>query len=131
MQFDEILGLVQNRARLASSEEALTATRATLSTLNERLAGGETKDIASQLPRELAKFMDETGKGERFDVDEFFKRVSRKEGVDLPVSVHHARSVISVLKEALTEGEFNDILAQLPNDYKELFQSGYEGDLNI
>lgn len=131
MQFDEILGLVQDRAHLSSGDEALTATRATLSTLNERLAGGETKDLASQLPGELAKFLDGSGQGERFDVHQFLERVSRKEGVDLPVSVHHTRSVISVLREAVTEGEFDDILAQLPDDYKKLFESGYEGNLDL
>ena len=33
--------------------------------------------------------------------------------------------------ERLAEGQFSDILAQLPDDYKKLFQSGDEGDLDI
>ncbi len=131
MKFDEILGRVQNRAQLASSEEALRATRATLSTLNERLAGGETGDLASQLPGELQQYLDRKGHGERFGVDEFFKRISNREGVDLPVSVHHTRAVISVLKEAVSKGEISDILAQLPEEYTKLFNSGYEGDLDL
>ena len=130
MQFDKILGLVQDRANLPSSEKAFRATRATLSTLNERLAGGGTGDLASQLPLELQQYLDDEGKGEKFGLDEFFERVSKREEVDLPQSIHHTRAVISVLKEAVSEGEINDIIDQLPEEYKPLFESGYEGPLN-
>ncbi len=49
MQFHEFLGQVQNRARLSSLGDADMITRATLTTLRERLAGGEPKDLASRL----------------------------------------------------------------------------------
>lgn len=130
MQFDKILGLVQDRANLPSGEEAFRATRATLSTLNERLAGGETGDLAAQLPMELQQYLDDKGKGEKFGLDEFFERVSRVEGVDVPQSIHHVRAVISVLKEAVSAGEMDDIMGQLPEEYKPLFESGHEGSLN-
>jgi uncharacterized protein (DUF2267 family) len=131
MQFNEILGVVKERARVASLEEVLRATRSTLSTLNERLSGGEPGNLASQLPPELQQYLDDQGKGERFNVDEFFKRISRREGIDLPVSVHHTRAVISVLREAVSAGEIQDFLAQLPDDYRKLFDSGYQGDLDL
>ncbi len=50
MKYDEFISQVQRRANLASREEAERATRATLETLGERLAGGEAKDLAAQLP---------------------------------------------------------------------------------
>ena len=52
MKHDEFIGRVQHYARLASRGDAERATRATLETLGERLAGGEPKDLASQLPPE-------------------------------------------------------------------------------
>ena len=50
MKHDEFIGQVQHRARLGSRGDAERATWATLQTLGERLAGGEAKDFASQLP---------------------------------------------------------------------------------
>jgi uncharacterized protein (DUF2267 family) len=53
------------------------------------------------------------------------------EEVDLPQSIHHVRAVISVLKEAVSAGEMDDIMGQLPEEYKPLFESGHKGSLNV
>jgi uncharacterized protein (DUF2267 family) len=123
MKHDEFIGQVQHRARLGSRGDAERATRATLETLGERLAGGEPKDLASQLPPELGRHVLEglAGLGEPFSLDEFFRRVSVREGVDLPKAIFHARMVISVLKEAVSQGEIDDVLSQLPPEYDRLF----------
>ena len=133
MTYDDFIGEVQNRARLASREDALKATRATLSVLNKRLYGGESKDLTAQLPEELKHLIkvDTKGDQEKFDLDEFFDRVSEKEGVDKPKSVHHARAVIAVLNEAVTAGEMGDVRAQLPEGYTPLFDSGSEGNMKV
>ncbi len=123
MKYDEFVGRVQQRAHLASNAEAIGAIRATLQTLAERLAGGEANDLASQLPRELAHYLREPQRTEAWTLDEFFERVSKREQVDLPDSVHHSRAVISVLVEAVSPGEIEDILAQLPEEYEALFSS--------
>lgn len=97
MQFDDFLGQVQHRAHLPNTEAALRASRVTLATLSERLAGGEPADLAAQLPREFQEYLigtEGSGLGERFDSNEFFRRVSEREGTDLPEAVHHARAVI-------------------------------------
>lgn len=124
MKHDEFIGQVQHRARLSSRGEAERATRATLETLAERLAGGEATDLASQLPLELAEHLRSawSGRGERFSLDEFFQRVSRREGVDLPKAVYHARAVMEVLSEAVSTGEMDDVRAQLPAEFDRLFE---------
>ena len=65
MKYDEFIKEVQTRGHIESREEAERATRATLETLAERLAGGEPHDLASQLPPELAEHLwyegEETG----------------------------------------------------------------------
>ena len=129
MKYDEFIGQVQNRARLSSREEAVKAIRATLETLAERLAGGEPKDLAAQLPEEIGVYLqhEKAGSGERFSLDEFFKRVSEREGADLPASVYHARVVIEVLTEAVTRGQMNDVRAQLPEEFDRLFEAGSQG----
>lgn len=130
MQLHEFLGQVQHRAQLASPDEALRATRATLTTLAERLQGHEPANLAAQLPHELKEYLRGAGAGggERFSSTEFFRRVSEKEGVDLPASVYHARVVMEVLKEAVSLGELEDLRAQLPADWQRLFE-GSQGHL--
>jgi uncharacterized protein (DUF2267 family) len=95
MQFHDFIGHVQHRARLPEEGEALKVTRATLTTLGERLHGGEGGDLGAQLL----------------------------------VAVHHARAVIDVLKDAVTEGEMGDVRAQLPEEYASLFEAGSEGEM--
>lgn len=132
MQFHEFLGHVQNRAHLSSLDEALRATRATLQTLSERLAGGEPHNLAAQLPHELQSYVEhdgETKKGERFSSDEFLHRVSEREGVDLPVAVHHARVVIEVLSEAVSPPVIQHVRQQLPGDFQRLFEAGSTGKM--
>jgi len=130
MKHDEFIGRVQHYARLASRGDAERATRATLETLGERLAGGEPKDLASQLPPEIGlHLLQYGGIGERFSLDEFYRRVSEREGEDLPKAVFHARAVIRVLNEAVSKGEIEDIFAQLPPEFDRFFQEAIEGPM--
>ena len=134
MQYDEFVGQVQNRAKLASNGEAVRAIRATLETLADRLAGGAADNLAAQLPREIGEYLrresvGELSVGERFDLNEFFRRVAQKEQIDLPIAAYHARVVIEVVQEAVTPGEIAKIRAQLPDDYVPLFEAGSTGAL--
>jgi uncharacterized protein (DUF2267 family) len=131
MQYDEFVGQVQNRAGLASKGEAIGAIRATLETFAERLAGEEASHLASQLPREIGVYLRASpgleGRGESFSLDEFFRRVSEKEGTDIPDAVYHTRVVVEMLGEAVSPGEMADVRAQLPDDYQRLFEAGSTG----
>jgi uncharacterized protein (DUF2267 family) len=131
LKYDEFIGQVQHRARLGSRAEAERATRATLETLAERLAGGEAHDLASQLPRELAHALQlpDAGIGAKLTLDEFFELVSEREGVNLPDAAFHARVVIGVLTEAVSVGEIQDVRVQLPAAFAQLFKVENEGDL--
>jgi uncharacterized protein (DUF2267 family) len=129
MQHQEFLGEVQHHGRMSSLAEAERATAATLSTLAERLAGGAAGNLAAQLPPETAAYMRDVEFAEAFSLDEFFQRVSRREGVDLPKSVHHARAVIDVLRQAVSEGALQHVRDQLPEEWAPLFESGSEGEM--
>jgi uncharacterized protein (DUF2267 family) len=126
MKYDQFMGLVQSKAKLASTEEAIKITKATLQTLGERLYGGEPKDLASQLPKEIGAFI-QVDKTEKFGLDEFFRRVCEREGTELPDAIYHSRVVIEVIKEAVSKGEIDDIKQQLPPEYDRLFEAGSEG----
>jgi uncharacterized protein (DUF2267 family) len=131
MRSEEFIAQVRQRARLASREEAVNATRATLETLAERLAGKEVEHLAAQLPSELASYLKakRNNTGESYTIDEFFRRVSTREGVPVSTASFHARVVIGLLCEIVTMGEIQDIRAQLPPDFARLFQVENEGQI--
>ncbi len=130
MQYKEFLGQVHQRARVDSLDKATAAVRATLTVLGQRLAGGEPDNLAAELPDEIGRYLQEAApRGQSFGFQEFMERVSKEEGVDMPVAVHHARAVISVLQEAVSAGEIDDVRAQLPDEFDPLFESGSEGTL--
>jgi len=131
LKYDEFLGQVQHRAGLGSHAEAERATRATLETLAERLAGGEAHDLASQLPAELARSLEapDAGIGAKLTLDEFFELVSERERADLPTATFHTRVVIGVLTEAVSQGEIQDVRVQLPAAFAQLFNVENVGDL--
>lgn len=131
MQYHDFLGQVQNRAQLSSTAAAEMATKATLETLAERLAGGEPKDLAAQLPEPLKQYLQWEGAeiGERFGFDEFVKRISERSGAKEPQAVYQARVVLEVLGEAVSAGEMRDIRAQLTSDFDPIFEAGSAGKL--
>ncbi|MFA5529234.1 MAG: DUF2267 domain-containing protein [Thiohalomonadaceae bacterium] len=123
MKTSDFVARVRERGKIESSEDAIKASRATLMILSERLKGGEPMHLASQLPREIARFLhtENAGLGRRMTVDEFVRRISELEGVDMETARAHARTVIEVLFEAVSEGEMGDVFAQLPESYHRLF----------
>jgi uncharacterized protein (DUF2267 family) len=121
MKGEQFIAEVRNLAELANDEEAQKATRATLETLRERLAGNEPSNLAAQLPPKVASYVEGSGSGEPFSVDEFYDRVAQKEGVDHDEAVKHARAVATVVQTAVTGGEVDDVRSQLGNEYGELF----------
>jgi uncharacterized protein (DUF2267 family) len=121
MKGDQFISEVGNLAEADSKVEAEKATRATLETLKERLAGNEPSNLAAQLPPEIAPYLDGEGGRESFSVDEFYERVAQREGVSQDEAVKHARAVVTVVQTAVTGGEVDDARSQLGNDYDELF----------
>jgi uncharacterized protein (DUF2267 family) len=109
-------------------EEAERAARATLETLGERITGGEAEDIARFLPRELRPILESaSARAEPFDMEEFVRRVARREGVDEATARRHARAVFVALGRAVAPGELRDMAAQLPKDFDELLRAAGEG----
>src|SRR5688500_15872725 len=121
MKGEQFIAEVRNLAEVASNEEAQKATRATLETRTERLAGNEPSNLAAQLPPEIAAYVEGEGGREAFSVEEFYGRVAQKEGVGNDEAVKHAQAVATVLQTAVTGGELEDVRSQLGDEYKEVF----------
>lgn len=126
MQEHEIVSAVKNTSGLDSTDHAKDATRATLRVLGRRLAGGEPGDLASQLPPALAEALPESGAGETFGVEEFYRRVAEEEGRGCTQdgAREHARAVVATLKAGVSESEFAEVETQLPADYEDLLATG-------
>ncbi len=131
MKAQEFTKLVMHRASIGSRTEAENAVRATLETLSEHMTEEAANNFSAQLPSELATYMQQpfSGVAERFSLDEFFQRVSQREGIGIEDATHHARVVAAVLAEAVTVGDLEHLRAQLPADLAKLFNVQNEGEL--
>lgn len=131
MDHDAFIGEVQNRAELPSRGAALSASRATLQTLGDRIQEGEATNLAAQLSDELGRFLEEhAGTTESFGFDEFIERVADRDenfgesddDNDLSAATFHARVVVDVLEDAVSGGQLDDLRNQLPDEYSQLFE---------
>jgi uncharacterized protein (DUF2267 family) len=118
MDHDTFIGKVQQRADLSNRGEADTATRATLTTLGERIEEGEADDLAAQLPVEIDRYLEEAESGQRFDFEEFAARVADRVELDSLADRpgQLAQAVMSVVADATDTGQLQDIVTHLPQD---------------
>lgn len=123
MDYNEFINKVQASTGIVEEKDAVRATQATLNTLSERITGDEARDMAAQLPQQIKSFTDVDEHGQRFSVDEFFDRVSDKEGTNRKEAEQHSRAIIHVMKDAITGGEIDDLKDQLPEDFEVLFMA--------
>jgi uncharacterized protein (DUF2267 family) len=120
MKQDEFMTKVGQRAD-ASLEAADALTAATLHTLAERISGGEAQDLAAQLPEELKPHLASADENaQRFDAEEFVRRVAERAGTDPDRARSGVRAVFTTIREAVTSGELDDITAQLPKGFEKL-----------
>lgn len=131
MNYSDFVSEVQTEAGLDSIEEAARVAEATLETLGERLEETELRLLAAQLPNELKEFLhrrDDTPY--KYDLEEFYNRVSARADIGYPDAVRQSRSVIAVLCRAVSRGEIDDVLYRLPFPFGELFGKEPAGALS-
>jgi uncharacterized protein (DUF2267 family) len=123
MEYNEFITHVQSLAQSNSREEAERATRATLETITERIPGDEFKEVASELPQELAQSLQrrEGEISEPFNLQEFISRVSQRENIEPTTTVIHVRAVFAVLQNAINPDKFSKFHNYFDHDYEELF----------
>ena len=128
MQYHEFMERVQEQADLDSHDAAAWITEVVLATLGERLYRTEAAELAAQLPKELkghffARQPPENTRQDtdRFQLEEFYNRISARADVNYSQAKKLAKVVVSVLQEAVTPGEWQNALSTLPPEYSELF----------
>ncbi len=120
MEYKEFIKEVQQFAGLATQDEAVKITEATLETLGERLFGVHRRHLAAQLPKELKPFLLKRGRIDRFGLEEFYGRVAARTNIRFHDAYRGAKFVMCVLRETVAPGELKDILSELPKEYDEL-----------
>jgi uncharacterized protein (DUF2267 family) len=127
MRYATLLTIVEQLTGL-DRPGAERAIEATLRTLAERITGGEARDIAAFLPREMRAWMVPTREpAEPFDRREFVRRVAEREGVEPETAEGHVRAVFQMLGLAVAPGELRDMASQLPKDFEDLLEAAGVG----
>ncbi|MFE9689548.1 DUF2809 domain-containing protein [Micromonospora sp. NPDC005806] len=117
---NKFIGLVAKRTG-TSTEQATAVARATLTTLAERIDGGEARDLADQLPEGLRAYAFGPGESaERFGLDVFVERVSGRADLDVDQAKDGVTAVFDVLREALSPDGYEQAVSQLPAEFGEV-----------
>jgi uncharacterized protein (DUF2267 family) len=121
MPADEFIRRVAERAGI-DPDQARRATEATFEVLAIRITAGEIDDIKPLLAPELRPALErgiaESGpQAVTMALDALLAKIARLEGTTNEQAEDHARAVLAVLREAIGEKEFRDIVAQFPEEY--------------
>jgi len=122
VKYHEFVAAVRQRGEYGSAAEAEDVIRAVLGVLASRLTPDEAHDLASQLPHGIAEILEEAGEPTRqLSVQEFLQRIAAGTGATTRTAEWDAGAVLSTVADAITDGELNDLMTQLPSGYAALF----------
>ncbi|MFD7996158.1 DUF2267 domain-containing protein [Streptomyces mexicanus] len=123
MQHHEFLARVRELGEYDSQDEAEKVTEAVLGVLAQRISPGEVEDLASQLPAPLGQTLAEAKpeQAESFGIEDFYRRVADRTGARPRTAEWDAGAVLTTLAGAISGGELNQILSQLPSGFAVLF----------
>ena len=115
---------VWERLGQSDREEAQRGAAAVLHALRDRSTPDEADQVAAQLPGALKAVWAEGERPDRtpvrMDREEFYERVREEVGARTAREIEWLTlAVFATLKQQLSEGEANDVMAQLPLDLKE------------
>jgi uncharacterized protein (DUF2267 family) len=120
VKYDEMVKAVKERAGLADREDAERTLWVVVQALSDRLIGGEADDLLAQLPEPLKSEILVIDEADPMDPQEFVQRVARELELPEEEARERVRAVFGTLHEAVTEGEWEEVVGQLDKKYAEL-----------
>jgi uncharacterized protein (DUF2267 family) len=120
VKFEEFVRKVGERAGAADRFEAEKTSVVVLQALCDRLTGKEASDLLSQLPAMFKELVIVSPSALPISVDEFVQRVADELSIPRDDARTRIRAVFATLREAVTRGEFQDVLEQLDPEYADL-----------
>ena len=128
MQHAEFVDRVMQNAEFQSRDQAETLIMQALGTFGERIYRTKRDYLAAQLGRRLKQYLysradPETSRQDtpRFLLEEFYNRVSARADIGFPEVIQGSRAVMQVLQQAVTAPVIEEVLSDLPGEYRELF----------
>ncbi|MDR7301433.1 DUF2267 domain-containing protein [Haloactinomyces albus] len=123
MKYPEFLAKVRERGEYGSQEETERVIRTVLAVLGTRLAGGESHDLAAQLPQQVADVLRvQSAEGSAMSLDQFLGKIATRLGsASIETARWDASAVLSTMAESIAGGELNQVLSQLPSSFSSLF----------
>ena len=122
MQPDEFVSRVQQQIHEPlDRQQGEAAVQASLQVLGQTLSSHQARNLAAQLPAELKEPVTRQAEAEApADAEEFRQRVAETAGIS-PAAAHaYADAVLTVLGQAVSEGEAVDVAVQVPSFVSEL-----------
>jgi uncharacterized protein (DUF2267 family) len=116
----EFVERVAERASISDRFEAEKTAVVVLQALCDRLTGKEAHDLLAQLPAMFKELVIVSQSAQPLPADEFVRRVSDDLAVPEDEARARIRAVFTTLREAVTRGELEDVLAQLDPEYADL-----------
>jgi uncharacterized protein (DUF2267 family) len=117
VKFTEFVGAVAKRAGITDRFEAEKTAVSVLQALADRLTGKEAHDLLSQLPAMFKELVVVSPSPQPITAEAFVERVAADLDVPPEEARERVRAVFATLREAVTLGEFRDVLEQLDPDY--------------
>ncbi|MCH6471172.1 DUF2267 domain-containing protein [Sinomonas terrae] len=122
MKYHDFLKRVEERGEYTDPADAEKAVRTVLEALGRRLTGAESHHVASQLPAELKWFLEQAPEpAEKLGPEQFIDHLSAGTGESRESAKWDASAVLTTLGEAVTGGQLNQILSELPSGYAVYF----------
>lgn len=126
---DTVVGTVAAKAGI-DDDAARTLLEAVLETLAERIAPGDSDDLAARLPvalhAPLHRGRDAGEQSRRMGPEEFVVRVARRAGLQPAEAALRIPAVFATLRPVVGD-EFFDIIVQLPDGYRPLLGAARTG----
>jgi uncharacterized protein (DUF2267 family) len=120
MKYDEMVKEVQDRTELDDRADAEWTTRVVLQALCDRLTREECKDLLAQMPEPLKGLIVVSDVPVAMTARDFVEWVASELDLTPEEARERVRAVFDVLQQAVTPGEFHDVITQLPSGYTEL-----------
>jgi uncharacterized protein (DUF2267 family) len=123
VKYDQFVSVVRDRGEYGSTAEAATVAKSVLRVFAGRISVGEAGDLADQLPSPLDEAVRSgtQDRAESYGVEEFCRRIAQRTGARPSTAEWDASAVLSTVADAVTGGELNQLLTQLPSGYATLF----------
>jgi uncharacterized protein (DUF2267 family) len=102
---------------------AVAAAEATLQTLGEILPQKDRKKLQKKLSEGLETHLTSVEADQEFDLDTFYARIAKREGVAMGFGMEHAQAVCQALAEQLDKDDRVFLTKRLPEEYHVLFEA--------